>query len=146
MASESAGVMGLSVRRWVSRCSGGCGLVMCPTVAYQHWLKQHPIKSLNVGEARLFHELAEPSYRHGVVPAAQHPSGTGSVYRFRGEVHPHVVLVPVPLPHLNGQEPIAGSVLLQTIRSHIRVLALDAGVVPNREGRNPHWLETAVAA
>src|SRR6185369_14909210 len=146
MASESAGVTGLSVRRWVSRCSGGCGLVMCPAVAYQDWLKQNPIESLNVGEARLFHELAEPTYRHRVVPAAEHTSIARSVGRFRGEVHPYVVLVPVPLPHLNGQEPIAGSVMLQTVRSHIRLLALDACVVPNRVDRDPHWLQTAVAA
>src|SRR6185369_5317854 len=145
MASASAGVMGLSVRRWETKCSGGCGLVMGPAVAYQHWLKQNPVDSLNVGEACLLHELGEPSYRHSVVPAAKRASSTGSVGCFCGEVHPQVVLVPVPLPHLNGQEPIAGSVLPQSIGPHIRVLALDAGVVPNRVDRDPHWLQTAVA-
>src|SRR6185369_5926665 len=135
MAFASAGVMGLSVRRWESKCSGGCGLVMGPAVAYQHGLKQNPVDSLNVGEACLLHELGEPSYRHSVVPAAKQASSTGSVGCFRGEVHPYIVLVPVPLPHLNGQEPIAGSVMLQTVRSHIRLLALDDCVVPNRVDR-----------
>ena len=113
------------------------------TPAEQYWLEHDAVASLDLLKAGLNEELQQAWDRYGVVAALQHRSVADTIRVLRDEVHAQVILIGIPLPNLNRQEP-AVTFVAKTVWANIGALAVNGLVVADRQDRDAARSQAAV--
>ena len=98
------------------------------SITQQDRLEEYIVPPLHVDKAGVGHQAQQPIDGNGIVAAREVFGLTAPIGALGSEVGAQVVLICVPLPDLYGQKP-ASCFMAKTIRTYVRVLALDGRVV-----------------